>query len=314
MIRSVVLAACLVLLAAHVQAQAQLPGTKFKDCRDCPEMVVVPAGSFTMGSSDPETIREGLEPDARRREQPAHTVTLARPFAIGRFEVTRRQYAVFARETRRPGSKMCTTWNQDKNAWLDVEGATWDKPNFPQTDEHPAVCVSLEDAQAYAAWLSARTGKTYRVPSEAEWEYAARGGMTTSRYWGDDAAEVCQYGNISDSAAAEVHPDLRKEPTRLMACRDGYVYTAPVGKFAPNRFGLHDVIGNVWEWTADCYTPNFDGAPTDGSAWQKDCERYVVKGGGWYARNWFNRAAGRSREYANAAMGTLGIRLVRELD
>lgn len=140
--------------------------------------------------------------------------------------------------------------------------------------------MSLEDAQAYAAWLSARTGKRYRVPSEAEWEYAARGGMSTSRYWGDDAAEVCQYGNISDAAAAEAHPDLRKEPTRLMACHDGYVYTAPVGKFAPNRFGLHDVIGNVWEWTADCYTPNFDGAPTDGSAWKKDCERYVVKGGG----------------------------------
>lgn len=135
MIRSVVLAASaasVALLATHVPAQAQQPGTSFKDCRDCPEMVVVPAGSFTMGSSDAETIREGMEPDARRREQPAHTVTLARPFAIGRFEVTRRQYAVFARQTRRPSSKMCTTWNQDKNAWLDVEGATWDKPNFPQ--------------------------------------------------------------------------------------------------------------------------------------------------------------------------------------
>ncbi len=308
------LAAALMASPALAQSAKSKPGTKFKDCRDCPEMVVVPAGSFTMGSTDAETTPEGMDAEARKREQPTHKVTISKPFAIGRFEVTRQQYAAFVKETKQPGSKVCTTWNQEKNAWLDVEGATWDKTNFPQTNKDPVACVSLDDATAYAAWLSEKTKKKYRVPSEAEWEYAARGGTATSRYWGNDASTVCTYGNISDAAAAEPHPDLKKDPTRLMACRDGYVYTAPVGKFKPNGYGLYDVIGNVWEWTADCYTPQYEGAPTDGSAWKKDCERHVVKGGGWYARNWFNRAAARSREFANASMGTLGIRVVRDLE
>ncbi len=299
----------------HAVSALSLPGTAFRDCPSCPEMVVVPAGSFLMGSTDAETTPEGMDAEARAREQPVHQVTLSRPFAVGKFEITRAEYRAFAEATQRPAGAVCLTWDQGKNLWQDVPGATWRDPGYPQTERDPVACVSYDDARDYAAWLSSRTHKTYRLINEAEWEYMARAGTRSSRYWGDDAATICQHANVSDQAAAEAHPGLREQQGRLVSCRDGYVYTAPVGQFGANPFGIYDVIGNVWEWVADCYSPTYVGAPADGSAWiVADCGRRVVRGGGWYARNWFNRAAARSREDPSSRMGTLGIRLVRELE
>lgn len=300
---------------ASAQSLPSKPGTVFHDCKGCADMVVIPAGSFQMGASEAETAREGLTPEAGSRERPVHKVTIAKPFALGKFEVTRAQYAAFAKATKRPDGAVCLTWDQKKNDWLDVQGATWHDPGFPQTDKDPVACVSLDDAEAYAAWLSTKTGKHYRIPSEAEWEYAARAGTATARYWGDDATAACAHANVSDLTAAETHPALKTQDGRLLPCTDGYVYTAPVGKFDANAFGLYDMIGNVWEWVEDCYSETYTGAPTDGSAWiTPNCERRTVKGGGWYARNWFTRAAARSREVKDAHMATLGFRLARDLD
>jgi formylglycine-generating enzyme required for sulfatase activity len=314
-----ILALASMLLMAHGMATAQSlaskPGTVFRDCRGCPEMVVVPAGSFVMGSSDAETLREGMQPEARVREQPVHTVNLGKPFAVGKFELTRGEYAAFAEATKRDPGSVCTTWDQAKNLWQDVPGATWRAPGFPQTDRDPVTCVSYDDAQAYAGWLSAKTRKSYRLITEAEWEYMARASTTTSRYWGDDTEQICRHANVSDRTASDAHPALLDDPGRAVPCRDGYVYTAPVGRYSANPFGIHDVIGNVWEWVEDCYSATYEGAPTDGSAWiLPACDRRVVRGGGWYARNYFNRSAARSRELPGSRMGTLGIRLVRELE
>jgi formylglycine-generating enzyme required for sulfatase activity len=277
-------------------------------------MVVVPAGSFSMGASEAESAREGVQPDGGARERPVHRVVVPTAFAVGRFELSRGEYAAFVRASGRAAGAVCTTWDQSKNDWGEVAEATWQQPGFPQTDRDPVVCVSYDDALAYAEWLSHKAGHRYRLPTEAEWEYVARAGTTTARYWGEDATAICRHANVSDLASGNVHPVLAAQPDRIVPCRDGYPYTAPVGRFGANPFGLYDVIGNVWEWVADCFMPSYDGAPTDGSAWiVPGCERRVVRGGGWYSRNWFNRAAGRSRETPGSRMGTLGIRLARDL-
>jgi formylglycine-generating enzyme required for sulfatase activity len=149
-----------------------------------------------------------------------------------------------------------------------------------QDDTHPVVCVSWEDASAYAAWLTRRSGRNYRLLTEAEWEYAARAGTTTPRYWGDDANESCAYANTADLDAFRQVPDAINWP--FANCSDGRAHTAPVGSYRPNRFGLHDMLGNVWEWTQDCWNVNYTAAPADGSAWAAgDCFMRVVRGGSW---------------------------------
>ena len=145
--------------------------------------------------------------------------------------------------------------------------ADWRHPPFPQTDRHPVVNVSWNDAKAYVAWLSQTTERQYRLPSEAEWEYAARAGTATARYWGDRTRDACRYANVDDTAHG---------------CEGGYGRTMPVGSFEHNRFGLYDMLGNVWEWTEDCWNGNYDGAPADGSPWLRgNCSRRVMRGGSW---------------------------------
>jgi formylglycine-generating enzyme required for sulfatase activity len=160
-----------------------------------------------------------------------------------------------------------------------LPGANWHSLGFPQTGSDPVVCVSWDGAQAYVGWLSAKTGHVYRLPTEAEWEYAARAGTTTARYGSDRPAELCRYINHADLDFSEQHPrdsDVNRE------CRDGYAFTSPVGSFTPNQFGLYDILGNVWQWTEDCWNDNYKGAPSDGSPWQSgDCGRRVVRGGAY---------------------------------
>ena len=167
--------------------------------------------------------------------------------------------------------------NTDSGKWEKQADHHWRNPGFIQTDQHPVVCVSWRNAQAYVKWLSRETGKTYRLLSEAEWEYVARGGTKTSRYWGEDVVGQCRHANGLDRSAKNRYPKWK-----AVECDDGAVHTSAVGQYKANGFGLHDVSGNVWEWVADCWNGHYNGAPADGSAWTSGhCDRRVVRGGSW---------------------------------
>jgi formylglycine-generating enzyme required for sulfatase activity len=252
------------------------PVTVFRDCAVCPEMVVVPGGRFERGAAPDEEAREALADAFRHRSEPRHTATVPR-FAVGRYEITRGQYRAFVADTGRAGGG-CFVWTGTAVAEEPERG--WPDPGYAQDDAHPAACVSWDDAVTYAAWLSRRTGKAYRLPTETEWEYVARGGTTTARFWGDDADLGCDHANGADLATAAVVPGAGAWP--VARCNDGHAYTAPVGRFHANAFGLHDLLGNVAEWTQDCWNENLRGAPTDGRAWTSgDCTLRAVRGGGW---------------------------------
>ena len=218
-------------------ALAQDVGEVFRDCDVCPEMVVVPAGSFMMGSPDTEEGRG-------RSESPRHRVTIGAPFAVGVYEVTLDEW----------------------NACVSSGGCPDDAARADSVGEGRApVVVQWIHAWEYADWLSETTGYEYRLPSEAEWEYMARAGTRTARYWGDSAHEQCLYANGYDATA---HIELDYDHLDMIGCRDRHVLRAPVGAFQPNPWGLYDVLGNVQEWVDDCWrVGDYDGAPTDGSPW-----------------------------------------------
>src|ERR1700739_4094470 len=263
------------LMVTLAQPQTPAPGTSFRDCSNgCPEMVMLKQGKFTMGAPAGEEARANLANQFCGLSVPQHLIKIQHEFAIGKFDVTRDEYAQFVAETNRPDPDSCTT-NNPSGGFMDTNG-NWHSPGFPQTGRDPVVCVNWDDAQAYLAWLSAKTGHVYRLPTEAEWEYAARGGTTTARYGSDRPAELCRYINHGDLDFSERHPhesDVNRE------CRDGYAFTSPVGSFPPNQFGLYDMLGNVWQWTEDCWNDDYKGAPSDGSSWQiGNCGRRAMRG------------------------------------
>lgn len=258
------------------QDTARAPGTVFKDCVDCPEMVVIPGGRFLMGVTADEEEREGLSDEFRHRSQPQRGVDV-RGFSAGKYEVTRAQYRVFVQSTGR-SSDGCFIWTG-----VQVEkdpGKDWRNPGYAQDEQHPVACVSWEDASEYVRWLSKRTGKNYRLLSEAEWEYAARAGITTARFWGDAENTSCSFANGADLTTRPLVPGA--SAWDIAQCNDRYAYTAPVGRYRANGFGLYDMLGNVGEWTQDCWNVNYVGAPTDGRAWAAgDCSQRTVRGGSW---------------------------------
>lgn len=248
----------------------------FRDCPTCPEMIIVPAGMFVMGT--PTASIDEVESAA---ETQATVIRIAKPFALGRYEVTRAEFSEFLRESGyeiRPG---CRTWDAALGRFNDDGRRDWQAPGVPAepTDAHPVTCVAWADAQAYVRWLSQKTRQRYRLPSEAEWEYAARAGTTTPRFWGDAPEDGCDFANIYDTSGRTAY----KLGWPNVGCSDGYPDVAPVGQFKPNAFGLHDMIGNVWEWTEDCSTGSYVGRPTDGGAWTwlGGCKRRVMRGGSW---------------------------------
>jgi sulfatase modifying factor 1 len=283
-----------------------------KDCPDCPAMTAIPGGSFTMGSPATEPERYRLEGPQRRLAVTA--------FAIGVTEVTRREYAAFVADTRRPERGGCLAIGDGTiGTGIADPQASWRHPGFDQTDDHPAVCMSWQDATDYAAWLARKTGRAYRLPSEAEWEYAARSGTTTPFYWGDSADAGCAYMNGGDASLARAVPiwpeTIRKageggeQGARLVGCDDGAGFTAAVGRYLPNRFGLYDMIGNVWEFVADCYE---EALPVEARAYlQPGCTEHRARGGSWddYPRDL--RAARRSRITVDYRGGWLGFRVAR---
>jgi formylglycine-generating enzyme required for sulfatase activity len=274
----------------------------FKECDKCPEMVVVPAGRFVMGSPAGEAGRESSE-------GPQHPVSFARPFAVGRFEVTVDLFTEFVKDSGyEPGAKC---WANQRGKWELRSDRSWRSPGYAQTASHPVSCIGWDDANAYATWLSRKTGKTYRLLGEAEWEYAARAGTTTRFYVGENESAVCGYGNGADLTAKRSVPGFSS--WQVVPCNDGFAYTAPVGSFAPNGFGLYDMQGNVWEWIADCANGNYIGAPADGSAWMSgDCGFRFLRGGAWTAISQMLRSAYRYRANGDPGDGA-GIRVARTL-
>ncbi len=255
--------------APTVQRERKKVEAAFRDCADCPEVVKIAAGSFDMGSPTWEKRR-------RNNEGPLHKVRLRNAFAIGVYEITRGEFAQFVRETSYHAANQCRTF--ENGTWALREGRSWQNPGFKQKDDEPAVCVAWRDAKAYVVWLSRKAGRSYRLPSEAEWEYAARAGNPGPYWFGEsvDGGALCAHGN---GAGAET--GIRNRNVR---CTDEYTQTAPVGVFAANSYGLHDVIGNVWEWVEDCGAPSYIGAPVDGSPAAfvtGGCKGRVYRGGGW---------------------------------
>jgi formylglycine-generating enzyme required for sulfatase activity len=296
-------AAACALAAAPVAMQDDLqklaPGTVFRDCEVCPDMVVLAPGTFRMGSPATETTRMD-------REGPVQTITFTRPFAVGKFEITRGEFARFVQETNREMGG-CNAWD---GATLEyAAGKNWREPGFAQTDSDPVVCVNWQDANAYGQWLAQKSGKSYRLPSEAEWEYAARAGNPRTRPWGDNANEACRYANVADQTAKK---SVRGGASWFVhECEDGKVYTAPVGSFQPNAFGLHDMIGNAWEWAGDCWNASLVGAPADGATRNGDCTRRMVRGASWQSYPGLARSAMRARAEPDNRSADYGFRVVR---
>ena len=269
-------------------------------------MAVIPAGSFTMGSTPDETSREGVPDQFAGWEHPQHEVTVRR-FALAKYDVTRGEYARFVQETGHAGAGCYVIDGSGKVA--QNASADWRSPGFDQTDRDPVVCVSYDDAVAYAQWYSAKTGHQYRLPTEAEWEYAARAGTATSRYWGDSQAGQCSYANGADQSAK-----AKFSGWTVADCTDGYVFTSPVGTFRPNGFGLYDMIGNANQWTQDCWNESYAGTPGDGSAWTGgNCTMRVIRGGSWLNLPRDLRSAIRLRIVTGVRYGVLGFRLARTL-
>ena len=303
------------LPAADHRAASDVParvGQMFKDCSDCPEMVVIGPGSFEMGSPASE---EGRFDD----EGPQHHVNFERAFALGRTEVTVGEFRRFVSasgyvsdaERHAGGKRGCYTWEggDGKFGWRD--GKNWRSPGFAQTEQHPVVCVSWNDARAYVVWLARRTGKAYRLPSEAEWEYAARGGTSTSRPWGDKLDEACTYANLADQSTG---PRGLTWPVRH-ECSDGYWFTAPVGSYRANAFGLSDMIGNAWEWVEDVWHDNYQGAPQDGSVWNTpdNAAQRVLRGGSRINIPRNARSAKRDGNMPVVRINDVGFRIARVL-
>lgn len=297
-------------------AQALDVGQRFSDCAHCPEMVVVPAGAFRMGSTPEERMRDGVLELFGNREQPVRTVTLARPFAISRTEVTRAQYTRFADATGRPAPVDCQTFDREKDNWVGGPNpSSWRDPGFPQTDTHPVACTTWTDATDYAAWLSRTTGHSYRVPTEAEWEYAARGGTTGTRYWSDDVRQICKHVNIM-SAGTQAALGYPKSWADRLICSSGRAWTVPVASYPANPFGLHDMVGSLWEWTADCAQEDYVGAPVDGSARRTpECQQHHMRGGAFHSQVWLARVTTRGKGMDKTFRPlAAGIRVVRDLD
>ena len=273
----------------------------FRDCPGCPEMLAIPGGQFRMGAAGGE---------AGRPEGPVRTVHI-RAFALGRYEITQAEYARFVAAAGHAPLGGCRVWPDER--MTDQSAFDWRNPGYAAapSPRHPAACISWLDAWAYAAWLAQLTGKPYRLPSEAEWEYAARAGAQTAYPWGEDPAASCRYANIHDrSGAANGFPWAQAD------CDDGHPQAAPVGSFPGNAFGLHDLIGNVWEWTADCYVPFYRGAPRDGSAHVGDgsCARRAIRGGSWITRPSRNRLSFRGRDPEATVYFMFGFRVARDLE
>ncbi len=298
---------CAVLILICASASAQ-DTAYFRDCEGCPEMAVIPPGSFLMGSPPDEADRE-------ENEGPQREVTIAQSFALARTEVTVGQYAAFVNATGYEAADQCP--NSVAQRLLGAEPAigNWRQHFYPLTDDHPVACVTRTDALAYIDWLSQQAGTPYRLPSEAEWEYAAREGGAAPA---GTAETLCRRANTADEAITR---DATNWEFPYTPCDDGFGMTAaPVGSYDANAFGLFDMAGNVWEFTQDCYAERYPDSPTDGSAYEsEECPRRTVRGGGWIngpgtqGGDGEHRPANRGRNSPGMQFDNMGFRVARDL-
>jgi len=281
----------------------------FRDCDVCSEMITLGAGSYSMGATKEEFVGAKGYQFMYAIESPQHQVKV-RSFSIAKFNVTRLQFSIFARDTGF-SEKGCKIFNGV--GWILDADASWQNPGFKQSDQDPVVCVSWSDAQKFVTWLNSKIrntkSKTYRLPTEEEWEYAARAGTITPMYWGSDRTLQCRYENARD---------LSEEKTGLSGphvnCDDGYARTAPVGSFEPNPWGLFDMLGNAYQWVSDCSHIGYDdpipAAPAYGAAY---CNSKVARGGSWASVPFGVRAANRLFFKADVRESTLGFRLAADV-
>lgn len=273
-----------VLLALGSVSVASAARGPIRDCLLCPEMVVVPPGEFTMGSPPSEAGRSG-------DEGLQHRVNVKAAFALGRFDVTRAEFAVFARQTHLRRDGKCD-WAEPKLRGVSIQ----------RRDDEPVVCITWDEADAYAAWLSAKTGRRYRLPSESEWEYAARAGASSARPWGD--APLREHANFGTDACCGP----------AVSGADRWLYTSPVGSFPPNAFGFYDMLGNVWQWTDDCagaYSPSSSGVSPVHAG---DCSRRMLRGGAWFQGADSIRSAARANDDHAFRAPDIGFRVARDIE
>ena len=271
----------------------------YRDCATCPHWLVVPPGSV-MAGSHADTVDRGVG------EGPKRLIQIKYPLAVMTTELTRMQWQEFATATGYSAPDGCQFYDGHYGYVMEHN---WRQPGFPQRPEHPVVCVSVRDAEAYARWLSERTGRSFRLPSASEFEYFNRAGADTPWFWGTDSTRACEYANVGDNGIKAYY-----SKQGVHNCNDDYLHTAPVGKFKANNFGLYDTVGNVFEWTSDCFHAKFDGIPLDGSAWLEanggDCAQRSPRGGSWVSGPSWTRASAQSRDPIDYRSFLLGFRLV----
>ena len=322
--KRVIIAGC-ILLAGCVVSACSLIGEKdneegesklveFRDCADCPLMIEMPPGSFLMGTAEADRLIDPRTGKPATNDGPQHRVEINYTFAMGKYEVTTAEFGNFVAATGYSPEGPCMEFSPPES-FLISDDTSWNQTGFPQTELSPVVCISYFDALAYTNWLSALTKRNYRIPTEAEWEYAARAGAATPYFWGNSRQDTCSYANVRSTGADTIsarQADADRQDG--FPCDDGYVHSSPVGSFLPNGFGLHDIQGNVWEWVADCNHKNYSGAPADGSAWldSRGCQFGVIRSGSFLnlvERSSATVRAGRPRE---GRATNMGFRVVRD--
>lgn len=273
----------------------------FTDCENCPEMIVIPSGDAMIGA-------EPYEANRKRGDIELRKVTIAYKLAVGKTEITRGQYRQFMTETKhKMTTDGCNTWSRTRIMGY-VKNHNWDNPGFPQNDKHPVVCVSHVDATAYAKWLSRKTSKPYRLLSSTEFEYATRAGTRGPWFWGTSQRDACKHANVGDSIFRRNY-----DHAPVFNCDDGYEQTSPAATYEPNAWGLHDMLGNAWEWTDDCLHRDASKIPVDGRAWLSEdggeCDRRVPRGGSWVSGTDWVRAAAQAGDPAVYHSQLLGFRV-----
>jgi formylglycine-generating enzyme required for sulfatase activity len=271
------------------------------------EMVLIPAGPFAMGDD------RGLDD-----EKPVHKVKIGKPFYMGKHEVTVEQFRCFVEATgyvtdaeEGTGFQGAFGWNRDTKKFKMNADFSWRNTGFAQSDGHPVVNVSWNDAMEFCKWMSRKEGKSFRLPTEAEWEYACRAGTTTRYSHGNDPEESAKAGNVADAAFETQFPELKG----VIRASDGYTYTSPAGSFLPNAFGLYDMHGNVWEWCADWYDPEYYAkSPANDPAGPATGEERVYRGGGWFNCTRGCRSASRSASQPENRNLTLGFRVAMSVE
>lgn len=289
-----------------------LPLEHFRDCDACSEMIALPSGTYMMGASDNEFRDKIQYRSAYLNETPQHKVKV-KSFALAKFSVTRAQFEIFASETGFLGNG-CRVFNGTE--WKFDPEANWKNPGFKQSNRDPVVCISWDDTQKFISWLNSKLSKSstqkYRLPTEEEWEYAARAGTITAAYWGDNTQEQCLYENARDLSAKSLDPTAP-----YASCRDNFEYTAPVGSFRSNPWGFFDMLGNTLQWVENCPSAGYHHSPImpdiNSAYYSAFCGVRALRGGSWASIPNGVRSASRGGMKPSMRESVFGFRLATDI-